>query len=400
VPTPALAAFAMARGAPAIMVTGSHIPGDRNGLKFYRADGEIDKADEAAIVAAHGALSRDAAPAPSTPKTAAPDPAALDAFKARYTGFLPPGALSGLRVGVYQQSSVARDLMMEVLTDLSAEAVALGRSETFVPVDTEALRPEDTDLLARWSGEGGFDAIVSTDGDADRPLIADETGRFVRGDLVGAITAAWAGADVIVVPVTANSALEACGRFGRVARTRVGSPHVLAGMAEEARRGAERIVGFEANGGVMLGSDLGRDGRRLGALPTRDSLLPILACLCEVAARGRPLSAIADEFGFRAAQSDRLQNVPQDRSAAFLTRLPTEPAPAILAELGTVEAVDTTDGVRLHLEGGTVVHYRASGNAPELRCYVEAATAADAQALLDRGMALAARQTGASPATR
>jgi phosphomannomutase len=171
-------------------------------------------------------------------------------------------------------------------------------------------------------------------------------------------------------------------------------------MAEEARRGADRVVGFEANGGVMLGTDLERDGRRLGALPTRDSLLPILACLCEVAARGRPLSAIADEFGFRAAQSDRLQNVPQDRSAAFLARLPTEPAPAILAELGTVEAVDTTDGVRLHLEGGTVVHYRASGNAPELRCYVEAATAADAQALLDRGMALAARQTGASPATR
>ena len=34
------------------MVTGSHIPFDRNGLKFYRPDGEITKADEAGIVAA------------------------------------------------------------------------------------------------------------------------------------------------------------------------------------------------------------------------------------------------------------------------------------------------------------------------------------------------------------
>ena len=46
-PTPALALRALSLKVPAIMVTGSHIPADRNGLKFYRPDGEIDKADEA-----------------------------------------------------------------------------------------------------------------------------------------------------------------------------------------------------------------------------------------------------------------------------------------------------------------------------------------------------------------
>lgn len=49
-PTPALAFRALSLKAPAIMVTGSHIPADRNGLKFYRPDGEIDKADEAGIL--------------------------------------------------------------------------------------------------------------------------------------------------------------------------------------------------------------------------------------------------------------------------------------------------------------------------------------------------------------
>ncbi|MEL6736246.1 MAG: phosphomannomutase, partial [Pseudomonadota bacterium] len=49
IPTPALALHAMGKNAAAIMITGSHIPADRNGLKFYRPDGEIDKADEAAI---------------------------------------------------------------------------------------------------------------------------------------------------------------------------------------------------------------------------------------------------------------------------------------------------------------------------------------------------------------
>jgi phosphomannomutase len=40
------------------MITGSHIPADRNGIKFYRPDGEIDKDDEAAITTAAAELDR------------------------------------------------------------------------------------------------------------------------------------------------------------------------------------------------------------------------------------------------------------------------------------------------------------------------------------------------------
>ncbi len=46
IPTPALALYAMSRKRASLMVTGSHIPADRNGIKFYRPDGEIDKNDE------------------------------------------------------------------------------------------------------------------------------------------------------------------------------------------------------------------------------------------------------------------------------------------------------------------------------------------------------------------
>ena len=56
IPTPALAVTSMADNIPAIMVTGSHIPFDRNGLKFYRPDGEISKADELAVLAADATL--------------------------------------------------------------------------------------------------------------------------------------------------------------------------------------------------------------------------------------------------------------------------------------------------------------------------------------------------------
>ena len=48
-PTPALAFYALQQGAPCIMVTGSHIPSDRNGIKFYKTAGEVLKSDEAGI---------------------------------------------------------------------------------------------------------------------------------------------------------------------------------------------------------------------------------------------------------------------------------------------------------------------------------------------------------------
>ena len=51
-PTPALALASMQAGAGAVMVTGSHIPDDRNGLKFYTPGGEITKADEGTILTA------------------------------------------------------------------------------------------------------------------------------------------------------------------------------------------------------------------------------------------------------------------------------------------------------------------------------------------------------------
>src|SRR5690606_2025930 len=65
VPTPALALAAMDAGAAAVMVTGSHIPADRNGLKFYTPEGEITKAHETAILAGLGTVS---------PSLAGPEP--------------------------------------------------------------------------------------------------------------------------------------------------------------------------------------------------------------------------------------------------------------------------------------------------------------------------------------
>ncbi len=395
-PTPALAYHGMRFGLPAIMVTGSHIPEDRNGLKFYRAQGEIDKQDEERVLAWHAKLNIQAVPEGVVMKNvAAPSMDLLQAYKTRYTDFFGPEALVGLTIGVYQHSSVARDVIVDVIQSLGGRAVALGRATSFIPVDTEALRKEDEVLARQWAGEQTLDAIVSTDGDADRPLIADGTGTFLRGDLVGAVTARFLGADTIVTPVTSNSALEAAGVFKRVVRTRVGSPYVIEGMAESARLGARAIVGFEANGGVLLGTDIIQDGRQLAALPTRDAMLPILCVLAEVIAQHRPLARIASEFAFKAAASNRLKNVATEKGAAFVSRLRDENdfLSQVMAPLGGVDRYDDRDGLRLTAKSGEVVHFRPSGNAPELRVYVEAETQTRADSLLEWGLAVAEQHT-------
>jgi phosphomannomutase len=234
---------------------------------------------------------------------------------------------------------------------------------------------------------------VSTDGDADRPLVADGAGAFLRGDLLAAITARHLAADAIVTPVTSNSALVASGAFARIVCTRVGSPYVIEGMAEAARAGGRIVVGFEANGGVLLGSPVGQGDRALAALPTRDAMLPILCALAAAMASGRPLAEIAAGFGFKAGASNRLKEVATERSGAFMARLHQDRSflAELLSPVASIAATDGSDGLRITLANGEVVHFRASGNAPELRVYVEAATQERAENLLAWGLGAAER---------
>jgi phosphomannomutase len=73
-------------------------------------------------------------------------------------------------------------------------------------------------------------------------------------------------------------------------KTKIGSPYVVAALDELRAAGGQRIVGWEANGGFLTGSDIALDNSALAALPTRDSTLPILANLFAAASQGISLS--------------------------------------------------------------------------------------------------------------
>jgi phosphomannomutase len=322
VPSPALALLGLARGIPAIMVTGSHIPDDRNGIKFNKPTGEILKDDEVGMLAqtvefdesrfdARGAFVH---PGPD-PGAAIIEPEAGRAYVRRYLDAFPADALRGVRLGVYQHSAVARDVLVEILAGLGAEVVPLGRSETFLPVDTEAVRPEDVELARGWAREQRFDALVSADGDSDRPLVSDETGEWLRGDVAGILAARYLDADSVTTPVSSNTAVEKCGWFPEVRRTRIGSPFVVASMLAATAAGRRRVVGYEANGGFLLDSHLTLGGRPLRALPTRDAVIVMLGVLLLARREGRSVSRLVASLPARFTASDRLQRFPTERGS-------------------------------------------------------------------------------------
>ena len=370
-PTPALALHAMAEGGPAIMITGSHIPADRNGLKFYTPQGEITKDDELGIL---GALV-DADVAEGSAEAEDGFALAGDRYRQRYRNFINTGALQAWRIGVFEHSSVATDQIASILHRAGAEVIRLGASPVFVPVDTEAFSDSTYEPRYGWIATHHVDAIVSTDGDGDRPLLIDGEGNFVRGDVLGLVTAGYLWADTVVTPVTSNSAIERLGVFRHVERTKVGSPYVIQGMEEAAHDGGT-VIGFEANGGTLLGTDIELDGRQLSRLPTRDAILPLLCAFATAARDGKTIAQLVASLPMRPALSDRLTDVATDRSTAMARRIASEPAYAkdFFSGIGDVESINTMDGPRVTLSSGDIVHYRPSGNAPELRCYVEGRT--------------------------
>ena len=388
VPTPTLALHGLAHHLPAIMITGSHIPFDRNGIKFYGPSGEILKPDELAIREGLAHLPAGwrqqvvLAPLPEI------DGRALADYKARYVGAFPRDLLAGQRIGIYQHSSVARDLLSDLVASLGGEPVALGRSDQFVPIDTEAVQ-EDTQELARaWAAEYHLSAILSTDGDADRPLIGDEAGTFLRGDEVGILTSLFLKAQVVVTPVSSNSGLERTGAFAQILRTRIGSPYVIDGMLQaRAEDASRRIVGFEANGGFLTESAVTVGGVDLSPLPTRDAVLPMLCLLALAKEEGKPLSSLRQRLPARFTASGRLAELSPPQVERVRTLVADPAALAVALDYGALQETNLVDGARLTFQNGAIVHFRMSGNAPEMRCYTEAESFAEASAVLARMLA-------------
>jgi len=463
IPTPALVFHAISTGRAGVMVTGSHIPFDRNGIKINKSVGEVLKSDEPGITREvervraeeySRTATTSAFDAPgklkSAPELPPLDRAAEEAYVRRYLSSFNNAGLSGLRVLMYQHSAVGRDILPRILCELGAEVVTAGRSETFIPIDTENItdeqlnRLEDFAVATEASGRP-LHAIVSTDGDSDRPLVtavlpaaAVKPGRrrvrFLPGDMLGIVVAEYLGADAAAVPISANDAVERRLRERKVLleKTKIGSPYVISALDELRRAGSRRrIVGWEANGGFLTGSDIALIKGTLAALPTRDATLPILANLFAATNQGISLSVLWDRLPARFGRAGLIDDFPMAASQAILanlipagdtievefdsvrgvidrSRADAIPAPLVAGlaadwqqrkatlmrfftrALGfdDITRINVLDGVRAYFSNRDIAHIRPSGNAPQLRIYANS----DSQSRADEIVQLALRE--------
>ncbi|TVY17493.1 Phosphomannomutase [Lachnellula arida] len=451
IPTPALTYWALKHGKGSIMVTGSHIPFDRNGYKLNTSKGELMKKNEQPInhkvaLAREELLSQPYAESLFDAQGTIRDVAARSSFLPaiadgraayiqRYLEFFKGETLHGMKLLAYQHSAVGRDLLVEIFEALGAEVTPAGRSDTFVPIDTEAIDQAQLDTVQELVNKTGqkFDAIISTDGDSDRPMIIAPEGdelRFFGGDLLGMITAEFLGIDAAVVPISTNDAIDR-GPLGPVTepKTKIGSPYVIAGMERAISKGRRRVCGWEANGGFLTSSDIERYGNILTGLPTRDAFLPLLCAL--FAAHNRKITlpelfatlprrfsraALLRKFpratsmniiGQFSPSEDVIQDVSyhhdhivirdaeqtpldlKDHHADQLDRIRRELQSVFSAEFGfdQVSRIIYTDGVRIIFSNGDVAHFRPSGNADELRIYSVADTQERADFIASQGVA-------------
>jgi len=421
IPTPALASYALTRSKGSIMVTGSHIPFDRNGYKTNSSRGELLKEQEAPINERVRLVRTRLYEQPwdqsqfdqrgmlKTGHQELPEEhgEARTAYIERFTRFFAGSSLRGRRILVYQHSAVGRDLLVEILRQLNAEVVTGGRSETFVPIDTENIDAAQLAVIQALAdeatGNGPLDAVVSTDGDSDRPLVLGvdaKTGQvqFFGGDLLGMVVATYLQADAVVVPISCNDGIDR-GPLAPVVepKTRIGSPFVIAGMEAALAEGKKRVCGWEPNGGFLTGSPISRDGAILSPLLTRDAGLPILGVLFAAEQSGISLIDLFQRLPKRFSRAALLKQFPRATALKIVGRFsPPADAQAIKRDLSQfftpalgfagIDRLDYTDGVRILFTNGEVAHVRPSGNADELRIYAVADTQSRADAMAAMGI--------------
>ena len=453
-PTPALTYFGLQMNQPSVMVTGSHIPFDRNGIKFNRRSGEVLKEDEPGILAAvaevrkqeyetpvgeslfddEGMFNEGVNPLPPVNERA------REAYLERYLEFFPTKGLQEKRIVFFQHSAVGRDLLVDLMQELGAEVHPAGRADEFIAIDTEDITDERLQMMQRLIDEvserhGPVDALVSTDGDSDRPLLVgvDSQGkaRFFGGDLLGIVVADYLGADCVTVPISANDAvdrhLESRG-IQPTTGTRIGSPWVIKAMQEAIAAGKGTVaVGWEGNGGFMTGTVIEKDGKRLEPLPTRDAALPLLSALSATVEKDCSLVDLFSRLPPRFSKAGLLDRFPREAAHALIRRFsPPEgveqvdfegdsatfvysnghTAKASDAEaetqrnirneletfftpsrgFGEIIRTNIIDGLRIYFDNGDIAHIRPSGNAPQLRIYAVADTQARADEIAAMGI--------------
>jgi len=288
-PTPGVAYMTRSLRADAsLIITASHNPYADNGIKFFRADGyKLDDKIEAQIegLVFSGEIESIRPTAEEIGKAVRIDDALGRYIEYAKASFPRGMTLEGLRIVVDCAHGAAYKSTPCVLRELGAEVIVYGNQPDGANInrDCGAMHPE---AMCRRVTEHQAHLGIAHDGDADRVLLCDETGKLIDGDDVMAIAALDMLAQgtlvnkTLVATVMSNAGLDAAlaAAGGKVIRTTVGDKNVIDEMLRS---------GYNF-GGEQSGHLIFRDCSTTG-----DGLVSALQVLRIMRATGKPLSELA-----------------------------------------------------------------------------------------------------------
>jgi phosphoglucosamine mutase len=356
-PTPAVAYLTRAlRLSAGVVISASHNPFHDNGIKFFSASG--NKLPDAVELAIEVALESPFACVSSEKLGKA---RRLDDARGRYIEFCKstfPNELDlrGLKLVVDCAHGAAYHIAPDVFHELGAEVVAIGNQPNGLNINdgVGATQPE---ALVRAVGEHGADLGIALDGDADRLLMVDASGRVYNGDellyLMVRDRHQNGGIDGAVGTLMTNMAVEsALNTMGiGFARAKVGDRYVLETLLE---RGWQ--VGGEGSGHLLF----------LDKHTTGDGIISALQVL---SALRRADSRLEQVIADMQLWPQTLLNVQIERGFDW------QSSPALIAAKQTAESTLGSDGRVL---------IRPSGTEPLLRVMVEARDPELARSLAER----------------
>ena len=303
-PTPAVAMLTRSlRADLGVVISASHNPFYDNGIKLFGPDGyklsdETEEQIERLVesnMQDHLAQSGDLGRARR-----------LEDAEGRYIEFVkntfPKGRqLEGLKIVVDCANGAAYKVAPTTLWELGAEVVTYGVEPDGFNINKDC-GSTDTFTMCQMVREHGADIGIALDGDADRVLIADETGNLLDGDLLMAIVAeSWQRREKligggIVATVMSNLGLEHYLRdIGlTLERTQVGDRYVVDHM-----RANGFNVGGEQSGHIVL-SDYNTTGDGLiAAIEVLSALEDTGNSVSELGRRFQPYPQILENVRFK-----------------------------------------------------------------------------------------------------
>lgn len=359
IPTPAVAYLTRAlRLSAGVVISASHNPFHDNGIKFFSASG--NKLPDSVELAIEEAIEQPMECAPSERLGRAKR---LDDARGRYIEFCKstfPNELDlrGLKIVVDCAHGAAYHIAPDVFHELGAEVIAIGNSPNGMNIN-DGVGATAPDALSKAVVEHVADLGIALDGDADRLLMVDASGRAYNGDellyvmLQDRVKNNQRAFGGVVGTLMTNVALELLLKKLEVpfARAKVGDRYVLEVLQEKGW-----LLGGEGSGHLLC----------LDKHTTGDGIVSALQVLSALRRSNQTLSeATAD-----------LQLFPQVLiNVRVASGFDWQNGGALQSEKAVVEK-------ELREEGRVLI--RASGTEPLVRVMVEAREESKAKLLAER----------------